>query len=43
MRNMYSAFLVIHSLLRWFVVIAGLVVIARSIAGMMGGRDWRPC
>jgi hypothetical protein len=40
--DMYSAFLLIHSLLRWFVVIAGLVVIARAISGITGRRDWRP-
>jgi hypothetical protein len=39
---MYSAFLLIHSLLRWLVIIAGLVVIARAIAGLTGRRDWRP-
>jgi hypothetical protein len=39
---MYSAFLLIHSLLRWVVVIAGLVVIARAISGLTGRRDWQP-
>lgn len=39
---MYSAFLLIHSLLRWVVVIAGLVVIARAIAGISSRRDWQP-
>jgi hypothetical protein len=39
---MYSAFLLIHSLLRWLVVIAGLVVIARAIGGLTGRRDWKP-
>jgi hypothetical protein len=38
---MYSAFLLIHNLLRWAVVIAGLIVIARAIGGLSGGRDWR--
>jgi hypothetical protein len=38
---MYSAFLLIHSLLRWVVVIAGLVVLARAISGLTGRRDWR--
>ena len=39
---MYSAFLLIHSLLRWAVVIAGLVVIARAIGGISSRRDWQP-
>ena len=39
---MYSAFLLIHSLLRWVVVIAGLVVLARAIGGITGRRDWLP-
>jgi hypothetical protein len=37
---MYSAFLLIHSLLRWVVVIAGLIVLARAITGLTGRRDW---
>ena len=37
---MYSAFLVVHSYLRWVVVIAGLLVIARAIMGIAGRRDW---
>ena len=40
--DMYSAFLLIHSLLRWVVVLAGLVVIARAIGGITGRRDWLP-
>jgi uncharacterized protein YacL len=39
---MYSAFLLIHSLLRWVVVLAGLVVMARAIVGVSGRRDWLP-
>jgi hypothetical protein len=39
---MYSAFLLIHSLLRWVVVLAGLVVLARAIGGLTGRRDWLP-
>jgi hypothetical protein len=39
---MYSAFLLIHSLLRWVVVIAGLVAIARAINGITGRRNWLP-
>ena len=40
--DMYSAFLLVHSLLRWVVIIAGLVVITRAITGITGRRDWRP-
>ena len=39
---MYSAFLLIHSLLRWVVVLAGLVAIARAISGITGRRNWLP-
>src|SRR5688572_453543 len=39
---MYSAFLLIHSLLRWVVVLAGLIVIARAVTGISSRRDWRP-
>ena len=39
---MYSAFLLIHSWLRWVVLIAGLVVIVRAIGGITGRRDWQP-
>jgi hypothetical protein len=37
---MYSAFLGVHSYLRWVVVIVGLLVIVRAIAGITGRRDW---
>jgi hypothetical protein len=37
---MYSAFLWTHSYLRWLVILAGLVVIARAISGITGRRDW---
>ena len=37
---MYSAFLLIHSLLRWVVLIAGVVTIARAISGITGRRNW---
>jgi hypothetical protein len=39
---MYSAFLLVHSLLRWVVLAVGLVVIARAIAGLTGRRNWLP-
>ena len=38
---MYSAFLTIHNLLRWVVVIAGLVAVIRAIAGLTGSRTWK--
>ena len=34
--DMYSAFLWTHSYLRWLVILAGLVVIARAISGITG-------
>ena len=37
---MYSAFLLIHSLLRWVVIIVGFIVIARAIGGITARRDW---
>jgi hypothetical protein len=36
---MYGAFLVLHSLLRWALLLGGLVVVARAIAGLVG-RPW---
>jgi hypothetical protein len=39
---MYSAFLLIHSLLRWVVILAGLVAVARGIGGVTGRREWLP-
>jgi uncharacterized membrane protein len=37
---MYPAVLLIHSWLRWIVVLAGLVALVRAIAGWSGGRRW---
>jgi uncharacterized protein YacL len=39
---MYSAFLLIHSLVRWVVIIAGLLTVARAIGGVTRARDWQP-
>jgi Na+-driven multidrug efflux pump len=39
---MYSAFLLIHNLLRWLVILAGLIAVARAIGGIRGRRDWLP-
>jgi hypothetical protein len=38
---MYSAFITIHSLLRWVVLLAGLAAVGRGVAGW-GGRPWLP-
>lgn len=38
---MYPAFLTIHNLLRWVVLIAGLVTVIRAIAGLSGNRTWQ--
>lgn len=37
---MYAAILLVHSWLRWAVLIAGAVAIIRSIAGARGSRPW---
>ena len=37
---MYTALLTVHSYLRWVVLIAALVVVARAIAGIVAGRAW---
>ena len=37
---MYTALLIVHSYLRWLVLIAALVVVARAVAGMVAGRAW---
>jgi hypothetical protein len=37
---LYGLVLLIHSWLRWAVLLAGLVAAARGIAGWRGGRPW---
>ena len=37
---MYSAALTFHSLLRWVVLLAGLLAVARACAGWTGRRPW---
>lgn len=37
---MYSAALTFHSLLRWVVLLAGLLAVARACAGWAGTRPW---
>jgi hypothetical protein len=39
---MYPTVLLLHSWLRWAVVLLGLVATLRAIGGAMGGRPWRP-
>jgi hypothetical protein len=39
---MYAAFLLIHSTLRWLVLVLALVALARAIRGVSGRRDWLP-
>jgi hypothetical protein len=38
---MYTAFLVIHSYVRWLVLAAGLVAVVRAILGASGRRPWQ--
>ena len=37
---MYPTVLTIHSLLRWIILLAGLLAVARACAGWAGGRPW---
>jgi hypothetical protein len=39
---MYALFLFVHSLLRWIVLILGLVAVVRAIGGVSGRRPWVP-
>jgi hypothetical protein len=39
---MYSAFLLIHSLLRWAVIATALYAVARAIGGVTGRKAWSP-
>jgi hypothetical protein len=39
---MYAAFLLIHSTLRWVVLVLALVALARAIRGVTGRREWLP-
>ena len=38
----YTVMLVVHSYLRWLVLLAGLVVVARSVRGWLGARAFVP-
>lgn len=39
---MYTALLTVHSYLRWVVLLVGLLVLARAIAGVVQRRQWTP-
>jgi hypothetical protein len=39
---MYTPVLVIHSLLRWAVLVLGLLAVVRAVAGWTGRRAWIP-
>jgi hypothetical protein len=39
---MYLPVLVLHSLLRWLVLLAGLLAVSRALAGVLGPRPWTP-
>jgi hypothetical protein len=39
---MYLPVLVLHSLLRWLVLLAGLLAVVRAITGVLGPRLWTP-
>jgi hypothetical protein len=37
---MYSSILLVHSWLRWIVILAGLVAFARAVLGASGRKSW---
>jgi hypothetical protein len=39
---MYSSLLILHSWLRWVVILAGVVAFARAASGTSGRKSWRP-
>jgi hypothetical protein len=39
---MYTTLLVVHSLLRWVVIVAALIALARAFGGWSSGRPWTP-
>jgi len=39
---MYLPVLVLHSLLRWLVLLTGLLALSRALAGVLGPRRWTP-
>jgi hypothetical protein len=41
-RGMYTAMLVLHSLLRWVVLGTGIYAVSRATGGWLSKRDWSP-
>ena len=39
---MYNIFLVFHNILRWVVLIGGLLAVGRAIWGWQGKKEWTP-
>jgi hypothetical protein len=39
---MYAVILIVHSWLRWVVIIAGLVAFVRALSGASGTKSWTP-
>ena len=39
-QRMYSAALVLHSLLRWIVLVSAVVALARALSGLRGHTQW---
>lgn len=39
---MYVAFLAVHNVLRWVVVVLALIALLRAYRGWFGKRDWQP-
>jgi len=37
---MYTSALLLHSWVRWIILIAGILAVARAVAGMSGGKPW---
>ncbi len=40
MVSTYSIVLILHSLLRWVILLAGLLAVARACSGWLGQRSW---
>lgn len=39
---MYATLLIVHSLLRWIVLIAAIVALVRAVSGWSGRKGWTP-
>ena len=42
MSGMYEALIVVHSWVRWVVLLAGIVAFVRGASGRLTRRDWKP-